>query len=226
MTLPAGRSIPANGNCTLTVNVTSAAAGSYLNTIPAGALVTSNGNNAAPASATLTVIVPGTVPPTLAKAFAPASINVNGVSTLTVTLNNANVTVATLTASLTDNLPAGVLVAAAPNAATTCGGVGAPVALAGGSSVTLPAGRSIPANGNCTLTVDVTSAVVGAYVNTIPAGALVTSNGNNAVAANATLTVVAPVAIPVPTLSEWAMIMLAGLLAVAGFAALRRQEKS
>ena len=30
----------------------------------------------------------------------------------------------------------------------------------------------------------------------------------------------------IPTLSEWAMIMLAGLLAVAGFAALRRQEKS
>ena len=30
----------------------------------------------------------------------------------------------------------------------------------------------------------------------------------------------------IPTLSEWAMIMLAGLLALAGFAALRRQEKS
>ena len=33
-------------------------------------------------------------------------------------------------------------------------------------------------------------------------------------------------AINIPTLSEWAMIMLAGLLALAGFAALRRQEKS
>lgn len=32
-------------------------------------------------------------------------------------------------------------------------------------------------------------------------------------------------ALAVPTLSEWAMIMLAGLLAIAGFAALRRQEK-
>ena len=29
----------------------------------------------------------------------------------------------------------------------------------------------------------------------------------------------------IPTLSEWAMIMLAGLMAIAGFAALRRQEK-
>jgi hypothetical protein len=31
------------------------AAGSYVNTLPAGALQTSNGNNAAPAVATLTV---------------------------------------------------------------------------------------------------------------------------------------------------------------------------
>ena len=33
-------------------------------------------------------------------------------------------------------------------------------------------------------------------------------------------------ALNIPTLSEWAMIMLAGLMALAGFAALRRQEKS
>ena len=143
--------------------------------------------------------VPG--PPTIAKAFAPTSINVNGVSTLTVTMSNTGVAAATLTLSLTDNLPAGVVIAAVPNAATTCGGAGAPVALAGGSSVTLPAGRSIPANGNCTLTVDVTSAAAGSYLNTIPAGALVTSNGNNAAPASATLAVVVPGAIP-PTLTK------------------------
>ena len=91
--------------------------------------------------------------------------------------------------------------------------------------MSLPAGRTIPANGSCTLSVNVTSAVVGAYVNTLPVGALVTSNGNNAVSANATLTVFALAAIPVPTLSEWAMILLAGLMAIAGFAALRKQER-
>ena len=90
--------------------------------------------------------------------------------------------------------------------------------------MTLPAGRTIPANGSCTLSVNVTSAVVGGFVNTIPIGALVTSNGNNAVAANATLTVTALAAIPIPTLSEWAMILLAGLMAIAGFTALRRQQ--
>ena len=98
------------------------------------------------------------------------------------------------------------------------------MAAAGGSTVTLPAGRTIPANGSCTLSVNVTSSVVGGYVNTIPIGGLVTSNGNNAVAANATLTVTALAAIPIPTLSEWAMILLAGLMAIVGVTAVRRRE--
>jgi hypothetical protein len=183
--------------------------------------VTSNGNNLAPASATLIVAAVAPLPPTISKAFNPASINATGISTLTVTLNNPNAAVATLTAPLVDTLPAGVFIAAAPNASSTCGGAGAPLAIAGGSTVTLPAGRSIPANGSCTLSVDVTSAVVGTYLNTIPIGALVTSNGNNPTAANAILTV----AVPAPTLSEWAMILLVGLLALGGFAALRRQER-
>ena len=48
--------IPANGSCTVTANVTAAVAGSYVNTLPAGALQTNHGNNAAPAVATLTVL--------------------------------------------------------------------------------------------------------------------------------------------------------------------------
>ncbi len=227
VTLPAGRTIPANGTCTLTVDVTSALVGTYINTLPVGALVTSNGNNPAPANATLTVIAP-VVLPSLAKAFNASSIIAGGTSTLTVTLGNANATVATLTASLVDTLPTGVVIANAPNASTTCGGAGAPIAIAGGASVTLPAGRSIPANGNCTLSVEVTAAFVGSYLNTLPVGALMTSNGNNPAPATATLTVTA-VAFgfnpnPAPTLSEWAMIMLVGLLAIAGFAAIRKQE--
>jgi len=47
--------IPANGSCTLTAQVTAAAAGTYVNKLPAGALQTDHGNNANPATATLTV---------------------------------------------------------------------------------------------------------------------------------------------------------------------------
>jgi uncharacterized repeat protein (TIGR01451 family) len=48
--------IPANGSCTVTASVTAAAAGSYVNSLPAGALQTDHGNNANPVVATLTVI--------------------------------------------------------------------------------------------------------------------------------------------------------------------------
>jgi hypothetical protein len=229
VTLPAGRTIPANGSCTLTVDVTAAVGGAYINTLPAGALVTSNGNNPAPAVATLTVIPPaGVIPPTLGKAFGPSTIHAGGVSTLTITLSNPNASVATLTAPLTDTLPSGVVIAATPNVGTTCGGVGAPVAVAGGSTVTLPAGRSIPANGSCTLTVSVTAAVGGSYVDTLLAGALMTTNGNNAAPAVATLTVIvaAVVAVaPIPTLSEWGMIMVATIFVLVGVAAIRRRAR-
>lgn len=47
---------PANGSCTVTVDVTAPVSGNYLNTIAAGDLQTTNGANAAPAVATLTVL--------------------------------------------------------------------------------------------------------------------------------------------------------------------------
>ncbi len=53
--LPAGVSIPANGSCTLDIVVKASLAGSYVNTLAAGALQTNQGNNVAAASATLTV---------------------------------------------------------------------------------------------------------------------------------------------------------------------------
>ena len=48
--------IPANGSCTVTADVTAAVAGSYVNTLPAGALQTDHGNSPDPAVATLTVL--------------------------------------------------------------------------------------------------------------------------------------------------------------------------
>ena len=71
------------------------------------------------------------------------------------------------------------------------------------------------------MTVDVTAAVSGSYANVLPANALVTNNGNS-VAAVAILTVGPLSAASIPTLSEWAMIMLAALLALFGVARIRR----
>jgi uncharacterized repeat protein (TIGR01451 family) len=196
VTLPTTRTLPAAvgltpGSCTVSVDVTASLGGAYTNTIAGGALQTSNGNNASPATAVLTV---NTVAPSVAKSFTPASIAANGTSTLTITLTNPDITAAGLSAALVDTLPSGVVIAATPNASTTCGGSGAVVASSGGGSVTLPATRSIPAGssstaGSCTVSVDVTSAVGGSYLNTIAANALQTANGNNASPASATLTV-------------------------------------
>jgi hypothetical protein len=128
----------------------------------------------------------------LAKDFSPTSIAAGGVSRLTITLLNDNTGVATLTAPLTDTLPVQMVIAPTPNVITTCGGVGAAVAIAGGGTLTLPAGRMIPGGvpGTCTVAVNVTSAVVGgSYTNTLGIGALATDLDSNSLEASANLTV-------------------------------------
>ena len=71
------------------------------------------------------------------------------------------------------------------------------------------------------MSVNVTAALAGTYVNTIAANTLQTSNGNNVAPASATLTVIPAV----PTLAGWAMIGLTMLLAMAGYLSLRRQGR-
>jgi len=167
----------------------------------------------------------------VSKVFSPSSIAAGGVSTLTVTLANTNAAVATLTAPFTDNLPAGLVIAGTPNVATTCGGTGVPTATPGGSAVTLPAGRTIPGGsvavpGSCTLTVNVTATFAGSYLNTVPGGALQTSGGNSTVSSAASILIVGTAATTtaIPTLSEWAIIALTLLLALAGFSLIRRRN--
>jgi len=175
-----GGSIPASGHCTMTASVTAAAVGSYVNTLAIGALKTGNGSSAAAAVATLTVSA--VVAPTLSKSFSPSSINAGGTTTLTITLSNSNSTVATITAPLSDNLPSGMTVFG--SGTTTCGGT---VTGSKGASTVSLSGGSIPADGHCTVSVEVT--VTNLYNNTMPAGALQTSLGSNKASANAGLTI-------------------------------------
>jgi hypothetical protein len=197
-----GGAIPADGSCTVTLAVTAPTTGNYINSVPSGALKTSNGNNVSPAVATLTVTpvsTPVMVPPTLGKSFSPAAISVGGVSTLVLTLSNSNSVVDTITAPLTDHLPAGMTVDGADS--TTCGG--AVDALKGSTTVTLTGG-TIPANGSCTVTVSVSPDCGCLYYNSVSAGALKTDNGSNAAAAVATLTVTkAPAPGGTPSVSKF-----------------------
>ena len=182
ITLTSGATIPTAGSCTITATVQAATAGSYVNTIAAGALQTDQGDNAAAASATLTVTGGTPTPPTIAKSFTPASVEVNADSTAVITLSNANATAATLSADLVDTLPTGLVASAA---STTCGGSASFTP----GTVTLTSGATIPATGSCAISATVQAATAGSYVNTIAAGALQTDQGDNATAASATLTV-------------------------------------
>ncbi len=173
------------------------------------------------------------VNPTITKAFSPTTIAAGAVSTLTITLFNANASVATLTAALIDALPPGLVIAQAPNGITSCGGGTTLVATAGANTLTLPIGSTIPANGSCTFSVSVTAPVAGIYINTLAIAALQTSNGNNLAPTVATLTVLAQLpptvtaleATVVPTLSAWMLIMLSVALSVFGFAWVRNRAR-
>ena len=213
VTYLSGGNIPAGG-CSIAVNVTSALAGTYTNSIAAGQLQTGLGINLVGTSAPLQVNL---APPTLAKAFSPSNITTGGSSTLTITLGNSNASAVTLSAPLVDNLPAGVTVNLATAATGTCN-LGQ-VSMTS-SSVTYASGAPIQ-SGGCTIIVAVTSSAIGAHLNTISAGDLQTNAGNNASAATATLTVNVA---SIPTLSQWGLLLLVGLMLLAAFQSQRRRR--
>ena len=152
----AGGAVAAGDACAISVDVTSAVAGSYPNT--SGAL-TSDLPDAPPASATLTV---NEAPLVVSMGFSPSTIAQGGVSRLSYDLDNAAAVGAT-SISLSDTLPADVTVADAPNAATTCAG-GVLTAPAGGDTIAFADGE-LAAGDTCAISVDVTSAVAGSYLN-------------------------------------------------------------
>lgn len=114
--------------------------------------------------------------PSVGKSFNPTAGLAGQTTTVIFTFTNPNGTsAATMTAAFTDSYPAGMLNANLPNATTTCAGTGAITAAAGANSISLGAGRVIPAAGSCQLRVDVTAASVGNFTNTVAASALTVS---------------------------------------------------
>ena len=127
-------------------------------------------------------------PPSIAKAFSPASVPLNGTSTLTFTLTNPNGATALTGVAFTDALPSG-LVVSAPNGLTdSCAGTAS--ASAGGATISLT-GASVAASATCTVAVSVTGTSAGTFTNTT--GAVSSANGGTGNTATAVLTVGAPV---------------------------------
>ena len=192
-----GATVPAQlgitpGSCTVSINVTSTTAGNLINTIPAGAL-TSTGEgttitNTSPASATLNVA--GIPVPSVRKSFSPATIWAGEIGQLSIFIANNHPSATLTQASLVDSLPANVFLANPVSPTLTgCGGSASLTAVSGGISVTLNNGTIAPSS-TCTITVNVTSNVQGAYTNRIPANSLQTQQGlTNATPATAQLNV-------------------------------------
>jgi uncharacterized repeat protein (TIGR01451 family) len=174
-----GGTVATNSSCSFSVNVTGTAPGQQNNTT--GNVTSIEGGAGGTASASIKV----EGPPSIAKAFNPSVIAPNTTSTLTFTITNPAANPDLLAGvSFTDALPAG-LVVATPNALTNfC--VGPATALAGSASISL-SGGTVAANSNCTVTVNVTSALPGTYNNTT--GAVSSANGGVGNAATAQLAV-------------------------------------
>jgi hypothetical protein len=183
-----GASIPAGGSCTVTVNVTSAGAGSYLTST--GPVSTGNAGSGSAASATLTTtLLPA---PTVVKSFTPNQVVVNGTAALSVTLTNPSAAAITGVA-LSDTFPTTpgqMVVASGSSLSNSCGGT-ATIA-ANKLSFTLTGG-SIPAGGSCALSVGVSAPTIGSYSNTT--SSVTSSNATTAAPASAVLTV-APMTAP------------------------------
>jgi Bacterial Ig-like domain (group 3)/BNR repeat-like domain/Carboxypeptidase regulatory-like domain len=129
---------------------------------------TTNGCTSASSAATTVTVNPLPVTPTITQSFNLASIALNANSTLSFTISNPNISTALSGVAFTDNLPAGLVVAAMPNVTGSCGG-GTTTAIAGSSNLSLSGGTlpASPAPGSsCTLSIQVTGTTAGTKNNT------------------------------------------------------------
>src|SRR6185312_13367208 len=175
-------------SCTVSVDVASAAPALYVN---GSGNVTANG-----------VLLNGVtnqsldvVQASLNKAFAPATIAQGGVSTLTFTLANGAGNPAQSGINFQDNLPPNVVVAGAPNITTTCpSGTGVVAAAAAATSITVTGAAMNAAQASCTISVDVTSNIVGGPYNNTSANIAGTARVTNAVTVAGLTVIAAPTA--------------------------------
>lgn len=103
------------------------------------------------------------VSPHLDKSFSPETEFVDGVSTLTLTVTNTAELAAKKGWGFTDALPAGLVIADAPNTGGTC--TANVQAAAGGSEIVAADGEFEAGAVSCTITVDVTSSAAAVYEN-------------------------------------------------------------
>jgi fimbrial isopeptide formation D2 family protein len=180
-----GATLAANASCTISLNVTGISAGVQNNTTgPISS--TESGPGATSNTASITVIGP----PSIAKAFGAASINLNGTTTLSFTITNPNATVALTGVGFGDTLPAGLTIPTTNGLTGSCGSGTITTGTVSGFSVVNLSGGTIAAGGSCTFSVNVVGTTGGHKVNTT--GTVSSSNAGSGNQATASIDVFAP----------------------------------
>ncbi|MFZ7091512.1 Ig-like domain-containing protein [Primorskyibacter sp. 2E233] len=172
----AGGTAAASSSCTVALDVRALSAGNV--TQLSGDLTSSFGNSGT-ASAALNVTAAPI--PALTKSFAAPSVSYNGTTTMTLIIDNSSALIEASSLDVTDNLPAGMVVAATPNASSTC--TGGTLTAVSESSVVSYTGGTVPASGTCAVNVDVALTTPGSFVNTT--GNLTSSLGSSSTASAA-----------------------------------------
>ncbi|HQR35405.1 MAG TPA: hypothetical protein PLK30_21880, partial [Blastocatellia bacterium] len=181
-----GGSLAASGSCSISVTVKGTTAGAKNNVT--GTVSSTESGAGGTANATLNVFTA----PTIAKAFSPTTIALNGNSTLTITITNPAANPAGITGvAVSDTFPAGLVVDTTPAATNTCGGTFSPAANA--SSIALTGGTIASAGGSCSISVKVKGTTAGAKPNTT--GAVSSTEGGTGSTASATLNVFTPLTV-------------------------------
>jgi len=199
-----GATILPGASCTFSLNVTGAGAGVKTNSVTVLSTECGQGNTA---TATLTVVGP----PSLNKAFEPATVVSGQVTVLTFTLVNPNA-VALTGVAFVDTLPSGVR--ASSGSTNACGGTLTTTM----TSIAL-SGATIGASSQCQFSVALLAGEPGQYTNT--SGNVTSVNGGNGGTASASITV--RIAAPIPMLDGRALALLATMLLIAALLAVRRR---
>lgn len=171
------------GSCEISVDVTSASAADYINTLNIGDVTTSNANsNTVAASDTLTV----NTTPTINKSFSFDPVTGIGAMDITI-INNDGGPITGL--YFTDEFPTGMSTDNPPALSSSCGGTvnswdgataGTLSATGGDPGISLTGG-SIVAAGSCTITINLTVNALGVYNNqtSVSTGSFGTGSASN-----------------------------------------------
>jgi uncharacterized repeat protein (TIGR01451 family) len=192
-TIPAGISTTP-GSCSISAVVTAQAAGTFVNTLPRTDVVSSEGNAAQDAQATITVNP--AVPLTGSKTVpVSAELHGDGTRSFTITLNNSNA-LAVTGLGFTDTLPTQLVIDTAAVLANSCGGTLTDLgggALGSGDTGLRLTGGTIAAASSCSISFVVRPSnsglpASGGVTNSIAANAVTTTQGiSNSAALNANI---------------------------------------